>query len=150
MSLKVPKKKVPLTVNFLGEKNIRGNIFLSSQSPFRYGEELVIDLLNEKEPFFPFEIEDPPSIRIINKNNIVSVTTSEDLKPEETVGKKKKITAMLTNGRELSGELIIDQPEHKSRVLDFLNAEEKVFFRLLKGPEVHYININHVGQIIPS
>ena len=150
MSLKVPKKKVPLIVNFVGEKSIRGNIFLCSQSPFRVGEELVIDLLNEEDPFFPFEIENPPSIRFISKRNIMSADTSEDSASEEGVGKKEEITVLLSDGQKLSGELLIEQPEHKSRVLDFFNSKEKGFFKLSNKTEIHYVNIEHVDQVIPS
>ena len=150
MSLKVPKKKVPLTVSFVGEKSIRGNIFLSSQSPFRVGEELVIDLLNEEEPFFPFAIKKPSSIRIISKKNIISAHTSQGSEPDEAVGRKEKITVILSDGQELTGELIIEQPEYKSRVLDFFNAKEKGFFKLSNEAEIHYVNIEHVDQVIPS
>lgn len=150
MSLKVPKKKVPLTVNFVGEKSIRGNIFLSSQSPFRVGEELVIDLLNEKDPFFPFAIENPPSIRIISKRNIISANTFERSESDEAVGKKENITVVLSDGQRLSGELLIEQPEYKSRVLDFFNAKEKGFFKLSNETEIHYVNIEHVDQVIPA
>ena len=94
-------------------------------------------------------MEETSSIRIINKKNIISTTASEDLKSEEELGKKERVMVLLINGQELTGELIIDQPEYKSRVLDFCNAEEKEFFRLLTDSEIHYININHVGQIIP-
>jgi hypothetical protein len=149
MSLKVPKKKVPLKINFVGGESIQGNIFLSSQSPLHYGEELVIDLLNDKDPFFPFEIEEPFSIRIINKKNIISVTTSEDLKSDEVIGKKEKIKIILTDGQQLIGELIINQPEYKSRVLDFFNVNERRFFELFNKSEVYYININHISQVIP-
>ena len=41
--------------------------FLGSQSAFRYGEELIIDLLNDYFAFFPFEMESTSNIRIINK-----------------------------------------------------------------------------------
>lgn len=150
MSLKVPKRKVFLTVNLVGGGRISGKIFLSSQSAFHYGEELVIDLLNDQAPFFPFEIEETSSIWIINKKNIISIYTFEELKPEEELGRKEKITIVLVDGQKLTGELIIDQPEYKSRVLDFFNAEEKEFFRLLNNSESYYININHISQVIPS
>lgn len=41
--------------------------FLGSQSAFCYGEELIIDLLNDNFAFFPLEMESTSNIRIINK-----------------------------------------------------------------------------------
>jgi len=123
---------------------------LSSQSPFRVGKELVIDLLNEEDPFFPFEMEEPLSIRIVSKKNIISASTSEVSDSDEAIGKKERITIILSDGQRLSGELLIEQPEYKSRVLDFFNAKEKGFFELANKAEIHYINIEHVDQVIPS
>lgn len=150
MTFQVPKKKVFLTITMVGDKKIKGNIFLSPQSALRYGEELVIDLLNDKAPFFPFEVEETSAIRIINKKNIISVISSEDTPAEEGLGKRQKITAALIDGRKLTGELIIDQPDYKSRVLDFFNSEERQFFRLLTETETHYLNVAHVSEVMPS
>jgi hypothetical protein len=150
MSLQVPKKRVFLTVDFVGAKRIQGNIFLSPQSGFHYGEERVIDLLNDRNSFFPFEVEGPSSIRIINKKNIISLTAADDLPSEEGLGKKETITVVLSNGCEMSGQLIIDQPDYKSRVLDFLNSEERRFFRLSCDSATYYINIAHVIEVAPS
>jgi hypothetical protein len=150
MSLQVPKKRVFLTVDFVGDKRIRGNIFLSPQSGLHYGEERIIDMLNDATSFFPFELEGTSAIRIINKENIISVGATEDLPAEEGLGKKETITVVLSNGRNISGELIIDQPEYKSRVLDFFNSGERRFFRLFTESETYYINISHVIEVAPS
>ncbi|MBN2468353.1 MAG: hypothetical protein JXD19_09390 [Deltaproteobacteria bacterium] len=149
MNLRVPKKKIPLLVNLVGGTKVKGCIFLSHQSPIRLGGELVIDLLNNDEPFFPIEIEDAASIQIVNKKNAVFITTAEEDTKEEEIGKKQTITVRLVDGQEVSGELIIDQPEYKSRVLDFLNNQEGQFFRLYAPPESHYINTNYVSLVIP-
>lgn len=150
MSLKIPKKRVFVIVNFVGDKKVRGNIFINPQSSLHYGEEQIIDLLNNKEPFLPFEIKETSSIRIINKKSIISISTSEELKSEGELGKRETITVALTSGRNLNGELIISGPEDKLRVLDFFNDKEKQFFRLFTEAETHYINISHVRQVIPS
>ena len=67
MDLKVSKRKVPLTINLTGGERINGYIFLGSQSVFRHSEELISDLPNDRPAFFPFEMESPYTIRIINK-----------------------------------------------------------------------------------
>jgi len=134
----------------VGAKRIQGNIFLSPQSGLHYGEERVIDMLNDTNSFFPFELEGPSPIRIINKKNIISLTAADDLPAEEGLGKKETITVVLSSGRKMSGELIIDQPDYKSRVLDFFNSEERQFFTLFSESSTHYINIAHVIDVAPS
>ena len=151
MTLKVPKRKVSIAVSLLGGEKISGNIFLGAQSAFHYGEEHIIDLLNDPSPFFPFEREDTSTIRLINKKNTITITTAEDSRPEEELGKKEKITLLLIDGQELTGEILIAQPEYRSRVLDTLNAEDKEFFRLVTDSDVtHYVNINHLSQVVPD
>jgi hypothetical protein len=56
---------------------------------FSLQEELISDLPNDRPAFFPFEMESPSTIRIINKKNIVSFSTAEDLGTEKKRGKKK-------------------------------------------------------------
>lgn len=128
-----------------------GYIFLDSQSVFRYSEELISDLPNDRPAFFPFEMESPSTIRIINKKNIVSFSTAEDLGTEKKRGKKKRVNLVLVNGQAFTGHPIIDQPEYRTRVLDTFNAQENEFLQLFTDSEITYfININHVCQVIPS
>jgi hypothetical protein len=115
VDVKVSKRKVFLTINLAGEKSIRGYIFLGSQSAFRYGEELISDLLNDPPAFFPFEMESPSTIRIINKKSIISLSAAEDLGTEKEVGKKDRVNVVLVNGQTFTGNLIIDQPEYRAR-----------------------------------
>lgn len=150
MSLKVSKKKVFLTITFVGRESIRGNIFLSTQSRLHYGEEQVLDLLHSTEQFFPFSPEDSPSVRIVNKHSIMAIFTFEEPGPDDELGKREKMTVKMTDGRELIGEVIIDEPQHKSRILDFLNADDRYFFRLLGDGGTYYLNSQHVSQVIPG
>jgi len=58
---------------------------------------------------------------------------------------------VLVNGQAFTGNLIIDQPEYRTRVLDTFNAQENEFLQLFTDSEITYfININHVCQVIPS
>lgn len=131
MDLKVTKKKVFLTANLIGGEKISGYIFLSTQSAFRYGEELVLDLLNDQASFFPFETEATSVTRIINKNNIVFISTNEDLKIEEDLGRKKQITVILISGQTVTRSVTIDQPEYRARVLDVLTLRIRGFYGFL-------------------
>lgn len=150
MTLKVPKKKVFLTITFMGSESLRGNVFLSSQSRLHYGDEQVIDLLHGKEPFFPFSPEDGSPVRIVNKHNITAIFTFEEPGPDDELGKREKVRVKMNNGHELIGEVIIDEPQYKSRILDFLNAEDRHFFRLLGDGGTYYLNSQHVSQVIPG
>jgi hypothetical protein len=118
VDLKVSKRKVPLTINLAGGERISGYIFFGSQSVLRYSEELISDLSNDHPAFSPFEMESPSTIRIINKKNIIFLSTAEDLGTEKKRGKKKRVNVVLVNGQAFTGNLIIDQPEHRARVLD--------------------------------
>ena len=148
MSFKVPKVKTPLTIHFVGGSSVSGEIFLSPQSPYRYGKEKMLDLLNNEEPFFPLEAETTSSIRLIHKANIVFITTHEE-KDAEAAGRKVTITVVRADGENLIGDLIIEEPEHKSRVLDFFNSNKGSFFRLQTKDKIYYINSRYVSEILP-
>ncbi len=63
--------------------------FFGFMSAFRYREELISDLLNDRPAFFLFERESPSAIRIINKKNIIFLSTAEDLGTGKKRGKKE-------------------------------------------------------------
>jgi hypothetical protein len=96
-------------------------------------------------------MESPSTIRIINKKNIISFSTAEDLGTEKKQGKKKRVNVVLVKGQAFTGNLIIDQPEYRTQVPDAFNAQEKEFLQVFTDSEITYfININHVCQAIPS
>ena len=148
MSFKVPKVKTPLTINFVGGSSVSGQIFLSPQSPYRFGKEKMLDLLNNEDAFFPLEAETTSSIRLVHKRNIFFITTHED-KEENESGKPVTVTIVRTDGEKLVGDLIIQEPEHRSRVLDFFNSNNGSFFRLQTKEKVYYINSRYVSEILP-
>ena len=147
MNLKVPKKKAPLTLHFVGGSKVSGSVFLSHQSRTRRGAERTLDLLNSDDMFFPFESEDTTAIRLVHKRNIVLITAHEDGEEGEPIGKRVNISMVLTDGERVVGDLIIAQPEHKSRVLDFFNDNKGQFFSLVSKDKRYYINVRHVEQV---
>jgi hypothetical protein len=148
MSFKVPKVKAQLTIFFTGGSSVSGEIFLSPQSPYRYGKENMLDLLNSEEPFFPLEAETTSSIRLINKNNVLFITTHEE-KEEKDSGKSVTVTVVCKDGEHLVGDLTIEEPEYRSRVLDFLNGNKGLFFRLETKQKIYYINVQYVSEVLP-
>jgi len=149
MNLKVPKNKTAIVIYFVGGASLSGSVFLSHHSPLRYGQEQVGDLLNGPEPFFPVESEETGAIRLIHKRNIVRVASRETPATEE-MGKKVNISCVLNDGQILTGDLVIQQPEHKSRVLDFFNSSEGMFFQLGMDSKTLYVNRLHISEILPG
>ena len=148
MSFKVPKVKAPLTIHFVGGNSLSGEIFLSPQSQYHFGKEKMLEMLNNDEAFFPLEAETTSSIRLIHKINIVFITTHEEQEKGES-GKHVTVTIVRTDGENLIGDLIIEEPEHRSRALDFFNSNKGLFFRLQTKDKIYYINSRYVSEILP-
>jgi hypothetical protein len=149
MSLRVPKKKNHLVVYFIGGGTVSGSVFLSQQSAYRFGEEQPIDLLNNPDAFFPFESEETESIRLIHKRNILWIASREE-PAEDDVGKKERISIVFANGEKLIGDVIIQQPVHRSRILDFFNSCEGMFFQLRTESKSLYVNLLYISEILPG
>lgn len=148
MSLKVPKVKAPLTIHFSGGSNVMGEAFLSPQSPHRFGKENILDLLNNEDFFFPLEAETTSSIRLIHKKSIVYITTHEE-NEERFPGKPVSVIIIRSDGEELAGDLTIEGPSHRSRVLDFFNTSNGLFFKLEAKGKTYYINKQYVREVLP-
>ena len=148
MSLKVPKVKAPLTIHFVEGNIVTGEVFLSTQSPYRFGKEKMLDLLNSEDVFFPLEAETTSSIRLVHKNNIGYITTHEE-KEEQELGTPVPVIIVRNDGEEMAGDLMIEEPAHRSRVLDFFNSIKGPFFRLQTKDKTYYINRQYVREILP-
>ena len=148
MSFKIPKVKAPLTIHFVGGNSVMGEVFLSPQSPYHAGKEKMLDLLNNEDFFFPLEAETTSSIRLIHKNSIMYITTHEEKGKHETV-KPVGVIIIRSDGEEMAGDLTIEEPAHRSRVLDFFNGNDRLFFRLGTKDKTYYINRQHVREVLP-
>ncbi|MFV1950648.1 MAG: hypothetical protein ACC630_01630 [Nitrospinota bacterium] len=151
---KKEKVRMQVTLSIIDSSLIGGNIFLSQYSPIHHGREMAKDMFNSGEDFFPIEIKEDNSIIMVNKSNVTKVILAERdlLEDELTMGKQQSAKITLSNGEIITGMFVVEMPEEKSRLSDFLNTTYKYFYIKKEDDKDNdlIINSNSVNTITPA
>jgi hypothetical protein len=137
MSLyRVDKREQPVAL-FLSDQVVHdGVVFLSPFASTHSGEETLLDLLRERDQFFPFRHTDGRFI-LVNKNAVTHVRYEGKREEESGMGEPIRVRITFFGGGILEGTIVLDMPEEKNRLLDYANASPGFF--ALEGKDAHYI-----------
>jgi len=144
---KVEKDRFSVKLFFVDGTSKEGYIYLSLQAAHHEGHELVMDVLNDSEPFLPIKFPDGPT-KLINKGNLSMISypsdEREDSGEDTTLEKTEAQVAIhLVNDTRLEGSFLIVLPNHARRVKDFLNQAAS-YLELKKSGETYLINKDHI------
>lgn len=129
---------------------MKGVVFLSTSAYTHIGQQTLHDLLKEKGDFFPFRSE-AGSFCITNKNTITHIRYEPWPESEElaTLGDQVDVQITFVGGEQLGGTIVIEMPEGRNRLFDFINAIEGFFS--LTTPEAHYlVNVAQIRDVSPK
>jgi hypothetical protein len=144
----VEKQKVSVTISLVDGQTRDGVIFLSPFSSFHSGPQTLFDLMSEEEPFVPFVGSDG-SFLLINKVQISHLKYKKEEDDQPVLGTPLEVTVTFTNSRQLSGTVVLEVPEGKSRLLDFMNSNRD-FFGLTCEDGDYAVNPNIIIEIAPN
>ena len=144
----VEKQKVSVTVELVDGQTRDGVIFLSPFSSFHSGPQTLIDLMSEKEPFAPF-VGNDGSFLLINKAQISHILYQKEADDKPILGTPLEVIVTFTNSRQLSGTVVLEVPEGKSRLLDFMNGNSDFFGLQCEGGD-YVVNPNIIIEIAPK
>jgi len=151
--LAVEKRKVPVIIRCLDCEDVRGELFLSLFSKNHSGPETALDFMNSPERFFVLQLEADPPVRMMNKDRIaeIEISAEDELGKRDLsrAGAKEEPMEVRFNSQiSLNGNAYVELPPTKSRLIDFLNQEDK-FFLLRTGQTVHIINRRQISFVTP-
>ena len=129
---------------------MKGIVFLSAAAYNNMGQQTLLDLLKESGDFFPFRSE-AGEFCVTNKQTITHIRFDPPEQEEEyqSLGDRENVEIKFVGGEQLRGTLVIEMPEGRNRLLDFINAMEGFF--LLQNEEAHYlVNVSQVRDISPK
>ncbi len=139
--LKVPKTIRPVVLWVHPEGQVRGSLFVHTQSRSHAGEQDPAELLNETAPFLIVQRHDPDELRFYQRSAIVRAEYDEPAgAPMEEVH-PFECRLYLMDGSVISG-LVNESlaPDH-ARLIDYLNLPETRFVRLwLEDERVCLVN----------
>jgi len=143
----VEKLKTPITLHLVDGQQREGVMFLSPYSMHSTGSQTLAELLREPERFVPF-VSDDAGFLLVNKAQISHLR----YQPAETdmplIGTPLEVTVTFTNSRKLSGTLVLELPEGKARLQDFMNSNT-AYFSLDCGDETYLVNPAVIIEIAP-
>ena len=121
MEMKVDKFRNKARIMLSDGKRLEVNFFLSHHSAHHSGSETIFDVLSSQLSFIPLEDIHTNEVIFAAKAQIMSV----ELLHREVVSslylRELQVQVALLNGEVIHGQILIDMPQTKPRLSDFLN-----------------------------
>ena len=150
MSLyRVEKTELPVVIFQSDGSVMKGVVFLSASAYSHIGRQTLLDLLKEPGSFFPFRCE-TGLFCAVNKQTITHIRFAPlaEEKAYQSLGNREEVEIRFSGGEHLCGTVIIEMPEGRKRLFDFVNAI-KNFFELHTAETSYLINVAQVRDISP-
>ena len=147
---RVQKSELSVVVFQADGSIMKGVVFLSATAYNHAGKQTLLDLLKEPGDFFPFRSESG-EFCVTNKQTITHIRFVPPEQEEEyqSLGDRENVEIKFVGGEQLAGTVIIEMPEERSRLFDFINVMEGFF--LLQNEEAQYlVNVSQVRDISPK
>ena len=146
---RVDKSEQPVVLFQADGSVMKGVVFLSASAYTHIGRQTLADLLREKGDFFPFRSESG-AFCVTNKNTVTHIRYELPPTEEEypAYGNPVEVLINFAGGEQLRGTVIIEMPEGRSRLFDFIISTNG-FFALRNGEARYMVNIAQIRDISP-
>jgi hypothetical protein len=151
-TFQIPRFEASAELLLSDNRRLKGKLFLPILPSSKLGHSTVIDSLNEPQRFFPFFSEKSNQVEIFNKDILVEVVVDIDVDQDDTSTLLnsnfwiEQIEVQCSTYVSVTGNVILDLPPNRARVLDFFNLPA-AFFSLQDGKNTHIINKKYVTNI---
>ena len=146
---RVDKSEQPVVLFQADGSVMKGVVFLSACAYSHIGQQTLADLLREKGDFFPFRSE-AGAFCVTNKTTITHIRYERISAEQEfaPLGNPVEVQVNFVGGEQLRGAVIIEMPEGRNRLVDFVNSMSGFFH--LRSDEVDYlVNVAQLRDISP-
>jgi hypothetical protein len=108
-------------------------------------------VLNDREDFLVVRRQEPEELRFYNKACLIRVEYAEDGLFAQESGKELACRVHMMDGSVLEGAMRKSLPPERSRLYDYMNADNRRFLKLyFPEREVCLVNKSYVGYIMTS
>lgn len=150
-TLVVEKNKAVVTVILPNKAKLKGEVFLASFSDSHYGHQKVSDILEDDKTFVPISIEEEKRVEFLNKDQIVIVegecaTPEDEEKLSMGLYQVQGVRITFANEDTISGDMISEVPQERSRLSDCLNLEN-MFITMVKDGRYFYLNKSMITRV---
>lgn len=143
--LRVEKRQERVSLFMADGLNIEATVFLAQYAMHHSGEQNVLDLLLEDDPFLPAKSIDG-EFHLVRKGMISHVLCPVVLEQGlEYTTRQVKISFL--GGESLQGEVRMDLPAHFARLTDYINGGDE-FFPLFSGEYAYLVNRSLIRDLV--
>ena len=144
---RVDKAELPVTIFHCDGSVMQGVVFLSASAYSHIGRQTLVDLLLDREDFFPFR-NGSGEFSVINRATVTHVRYEESTGEEEllALGTPVNVQIHFIGGEQLRGTVLIESREGRTRLSDFINTSRK-FFAMTSGEARYLVNLSHIRNI---
>jgi len=143
--LRVEKHREQVSLFLADGVVFEGVVFLAQYAMHHTGQQTVLDLLLENDPFLPMTSKNG-DFQLVRKGMISHVRCPVELRQDlEYVTCRVRISFL---GNEvLQGEVKMDLPGHNARLTDYINGGDE-FFPLISGDHGYLVNRSLIRDIV--
>lgn len=151
--LKVPKRRVPVSLTLAGGVRTRVDLFLADAVPGLSDRERLCDLLEEDAPFLPALDLESGAITFISRAALVVAEAGADAErgPGDELGLPTEVAVEVTvvEGQRLRGHVSYVLPPDRARLVDFLNDDRQFLPLYDDGGTVRFVHKRCVCRVDP-
>ncbi|MCF6267021.1 MAG: hypothetical protein L3J57_10795 [Desulfuromusa sp.] len=144
-SLRVEKREEQVSLFMTDGVIFDGRVHLAQYAMLHSGEQTVLDLLMEKNPFLPMH-SSSGEFHLIQKK-LISHLRCEILLQKEIEHTERQVKISFPGNETLQGVLRIDMPNHSVRLTDYINGGND-FFPLFSGGISYLVNRSLIRDIV--
>ncbi len=146
---RIEKERLPVTVTTESGERLSGDMFVQGYARRRLGREEAIDVLNDNDPYFPLALSDH-SMVLVAKHRVrdVDVPTGES-SPGAVATRSVTVELVVAGGDAFLGEVRLEVPFERPRLLDFLNRMQQRFITLHTADGIRLINSRLIERVRP-
>jgi hypothetical protein len=150
VDLRIEKARFPVSLLMSGGERLNGDMFVQAYSRFHTGREEIPDVLNGDEPFFPLVRAGDTLLIAKGQVREVEVSWEPDSVELHAVGiRAESVELTLTDGTVRTGELHLEMPSERPRLLDFLNQYGRRFVVLHAIAGLRLVNCGLIERVRP-
>jgi len=128
MKMIVDKFRNKATIMLNDGRRLDVNFFLSHHSAHHSGSETIFDVLSSQLSFIPLEDIRTDETIFVAKAQILSVELLDREMVSSLNLRELQIQIDMLNGEVIYGEILMDMPQAKPRLSDFLNLTHKFLY----------------------
>ena len=146
---RIEKERLPVTVTTESGERLNGEMFVQRYARRRLGREEAVDVLNDNDPYFPLALDHDRMV-LIAKRRVRDVAVAiGDGEPGGAAARPVTVEVVVAGGDAFLGEVRLEVPFERPRLLDFLNRLQQQFVTLHTADGIRLINSRLIERVRP-